>query len=307
MSKDTLVYLDGEFVPSQDAKISVFDHGLLYGDGLFEGIRAYQGVVFQLEAHLDRLFKCAKILRLKIPLDRKQMREAILETLRQNEFFDAYIRLLVTRGKGDLSLDPRSCPIPTICIIAKHVEPMHGIQARKKGIHAIIASIRRNAPDSTTHEIKSLNYLNSILGKLEAIRQKADDAILLDNRGFVAEATGTTLIAVFNNQLHAPPLYASILDSITRRFVITLASELGYSVVERDLTAFQLCNADEVLLCGTLGELVPVVRINNELIGTGKVGPVFTKLYNAFTERRSNPTYGTPIYEKQIERKLKVM
>ncbi len=298
MPQDPLVYLDGKFVPSEEAKVSVFDHGLLYGDGLFEGIRAYQGVVFQLDAHLERLYKCAKIIRLKIPLNLAQMREAILETLRKNKFTNAYIRLLVTRGKGDLSLDPRKCPHPSICIIAKHVDPMHGVQARKKGIHAIIASIRRNAPDATTHEIKSLNYLNSILGKLEAIRQGADEAILLDNRGFVAEATGTTLIAVCDNQLHAPPLYASILDSITRRFVIALATEVGYSVLERDLTVFQLCNADEVFLCGTLGELAPIVNINGEPIRTGKVGPIFTKLYNEFTERRSNPAYGTPIYEK---------
>lgn len=295
MSKEALIYLDGEFVTSQEAKVSVFDHGLLYGDGIFEGIRVYEGVVFQLDAHLDRLYRCAKLIWLNIPLSKAEMKEAILETLHRNNLAEAYIRLVVTRGKGDLGLDPRKCPKATVIIIAQPVDSLHGAKAQEQGISTIIASVRRQTPDSTSHEIKSLNYLNSILAKLEANAHGVDDAIMLDHRGFVAEACVTTLFIVCNGQLYSPPLHASILDSITRRFIIKIAKELGWSVAETDLTTFQLRSADEVFLCGTFGEIIPVTSINHQPVGNGMPGPLTQELVKEFKQRRKDPKFGTPI------------
>ncbi len=297
MTKNYLVYVNGEFVSSQEASVSVFDHGLLYGDGIFEGIRVYEGVVFQLEAHLNRLYLDAKAIHLSIPLSKDALEEAVLETLRQNKLVNAYIRLVVTRGKGDLGLDPRKCPHPTVIIITMPVDSLHGAEAKERGLHAIIATTRRQSVDSASHELKSLNYLNSILGKLEANMRGADDAIMLDSRGFVSEATGTTLFAVRNGQLHTPPLHASILDGITRRFIISIARDLGYTVTEGDLTVFQLRNADEIFFCGTLGEIVPVVSVDGQPVGLGKPGPVTLRLMEEYTQRVKNPQFGTPIKE----------
>jgi branched-chain amino acid aminotransferase len=293
MTKDPFVYLDGEFVPSQKAKVSVFDHGLLYGDGIFEGIRVYNGVVFMLDAHLDRLYHSAKALELTIPLEKAVLKDALLETLRRNGYQDSYIRLLVTRGKGDLGVNPNKCPKASVIIINIQVSPMHGAGAAEKGITTIISSIRRQAPDATPHEIKSLNYLNSVLALIEANRQGADDAIILDQRGFVAEATGTTLIAVRDGVLHAPPLTASILDSITRRFVIHLAKEMGLKVHEADMTPYQLLMAEEVFLCGTMGEITPVRSINGHQVGEDTPGPITRKLMDAYRKQRKNQKYGT--------------
>ena len=294
MAKDPVVYIDGEFVPSQEAKISVFDHGLLYGDGIFEGIRIYSGVVFKLDAHLDRLYRSARAMWLTIPLEKAEMKAVVLETLRRNGYQDSYIRLLVTRGKGDLGVNPKKCPKASVVIINIQVEPMHG-HGKTDGITTIISSIRRQAPDSTSHEIKSLNYLNSVLATIEANRQGVDDAIILDQRGFVGEATGTTLVAVWDGALHAPPLTASILDSITRRFVLDMAQDLGFPVYERDMTAFQLLMAEEVFLCGTMGEITPIKSINGQTIGVTTPGPVTQKLLATYTERRKDPKNGTPI------------
>ncbi|MFW9984083.1 MAG: branched-chain-amino-acid transaminase [Candidatus Odinarchaeota archaeon] len=295
MTKDPFVYVDGEFIPSQEAKVSVFDHGLLYGDGIFEGIRVYNGVVFKLDAHLDRLYRSAKAIDLTIPLDQEAMKEALLETLRRNGYTDSYIRLLVTRGKGDLGVNPNKCPKASVIIINIQVEPMHGHGSKEKGISTIVAGVRRQAPDSSSHEIKSLNYLNSILAVLEANRQGADDAIILDHRGFVAESTGTTLVAVIDGGLHAPPLTASILDSITRRFVLEMAKDLGIEVKEVDMTLFQLLMAEEVFLCGSMGEITPVRSINGKAVGSKTPGPVTEKLITEFKKRRRLPQYGTKI------------
>jgi len=295
MVKNPVIYIDGEFVPSEEAKISVFDHGFLYGDGIFEGIRVYDGVVFKLDAHLDRLYRSARAMLLTIPLEKAVMKATVLETLRRNKYRDSYIRLLVTRGKGDLGVNPKKCPKASVVIINVQVEPMHG-HGSKNGISTIIASIRRQAPDSTSHEVKSLNYLNSVLAMLEANRQGADDAIILDQRGYVAEATGTTLVAICGGALHAPPLTASILDSITRRFVLNMAQELGYRVREEDMTPFQLLMADEVFLCGTMGEITPVESINGQRIGNRTPGPVTQHLISEYEVRRKQPEYGTSIY-----------
>ncbi|MFX1474715.1 MAG: branched-chain-amino-acid transaminase [Promethearchaeota archaeon] len=298
MTKNYLVYVNGGFIPSQEASVSVFDHGLLYGDGIFEGIRVYDGVVFQLDAHLTRLYQDAKAIRLAMPLAKKALEEAVLETLRRNKLVNAYIRLVVTRGTGDLGLNPRKCPHPTVIIIAKPVDALHGAEAKQRGLHTIIAATRRHPVDTTSHEIKSLNYLNSILAILEANTQGADDAIMLDSRGFVAEATGTTLFAVQNGQLYTPPLYASILDGITRRFIISLARELNYPVTERDLTVFQLRNVDEIFLCGTMGEVVPVVSIDGQPVGVGKPGPITRHLLEEYSQRVKDPQHGTPIQSR---------
>jgi branched-chain amino acid aminotransferase len=193
-----------------------------------------------------------------------------------------------------LGVNPKKCPKASVVIINIQVEPMHG-HGSKNGISTIIASNRRQTPDSTSHEIKSLNYLNSVLATLEANRQGVDDAIILDQRGFVAEATGTTLVAVWDGALHAPPLTASILDSITRRFVLDLARELGYQVHERDMTPFQLLMAEEVFLCGTMGEVTPVRNINGQQVGTATPGPVTQHLITEYKKRRRNPENGTPI------------
>ena len=297
MVKDPVVYIDGEFIPSQEAKISVFDHGLLYGDGIFEGIRVYDGVVFKLDAHLDRLYRSARAMWLTIPLEKAAMKAALLETLQRNGFQDSYIRLLVTRGKGDLGVNPKKCPQASVVIINIQVEPMHGLDA-KSGITTIISSIRRQAPDSTSHEIKSLNYLNSVLATIEANRQGADDAIILDQRGFVAEATGTTLVAVWDGALYAPPLTASILDSITRRFVLDMAKDLGFPVFEKDMTPFQLLMAEEVFLCGTMGEITPVRSINDQSIGAKTPGPVTKRLLSEYVKQRKKPENGTLVFPK---------
>ncbi|MFX1404642.1 MAG: aminotransferase class IV, partial [Promethearchaeota archaeon] len=244
--------------------------------------------------HLDRLYRSARAMWLTIPLEKSEMKAAVLETLRRNGYQDSYIRLLVTRGKGDLGVNPKKCSKASVVIINIQVEPMHG-HGKANGITTIISSIRRQAPDSTSHEIKSLNYLNSVLATIEANRQGADDAIILDQRGFVAEATGTTLVAIWDGALHAPPLTASILDSITRRFVLKMAEELGYPVHERDMTPFQLLMAEEVFLCGTMGEITPIRSINNQEIGSKTPAPITERLIAEYQKRRKDPKNGTPI------------
>jgi branched-chain amino acid aminotransferase len=295
MSTDQLIYLDGKLVPAREAKVSVLDHGLLYGDGVFEGIRAYDGVVFQLDAHLDRLYRSAKAIWLNIPLKKEAMREAVLETLRRNKLQNAYIRLVVTRGEGDLGLDPKNCPRPTTFIITIPAQTLYGEEAKRRGLRMIVAVTRRNATDSTSHEIKSLNYLNSILAKIEANARGVNDAIMLDSRGFVAEASVMAVFIVKDGELLTPPLYASLLASITRRFVIGMARELGVAVRETDITLFQLRTADEVLTCGTFGEINSVVEIDGQPVNDGKPGPITQRLIEAFVKRRSDPRYGTPI------------
>jgi branched-chain amino acid aminotransferase len=295
MSTDHLIYLDGKFVPAREAKVSVFDHGLLYGDGVFEGIRAYDGVVFQLDAHLDRLYRSAKVIWLNIPLTKEAMRDAVLETLRRNKLQNGYIRLVVTRGEGDLGLDPKNCARPTTFIIAIPAQPLYGEDAKRRGLRMIVATTRRNTTDSTSHEIKSLNYLNSILAKIEANTRGVNDAIMLDSRGFVAEASVMAVFIVKDGELLTPPLHASLLASITRHFIIGMASELRLTVKETDITLFQLRTADEVLTCGTFGEINPVVEIDGQPVGDGKPGPITQRLIEGFIKRRSDPRYGTPI------------
>ncbi|XRO77111.1 branched-chain-amino-acid transaminase [Methanocaldococcus sp. 10A] len=277
------IYLNGKFVDEKDAKVSVFDHGLLYGDGVFEGIRAYDGVVFMLKEHIDRLYDSAKSLCIDIPLTKEEMIDVVLETLRVNNLRDAYIRLVVTRGIGDLGLDPRKCKEPTIFCIAISMPPLLG----EDGIRVITVSVRRLPVDVLNPAVKSLNYLNSILAKIQANYAGVDEAFLLDDKGFVVEGTGDNIFIVKNGILKTPPVYASILKGITRDVVIKLAKEEGIEVVEEPLTLHDLYTADELFITGTAAEIVPVFEIDGRIINDKKVGEITKKLKERFKEIRT--------------------
>ncbi len=297
-TKELVVYVDGEWLPKSRASVSVYDHGMLYGDGVFEGIRVYNGVIFRFKEHLERLYSSAKSIRLQIPLAPEDMTKAVVETLKRNGLKDAYIRLVVTRGVGDLGVDPRKCRKPSIIIMTEYVDPAFGTIAKHKGISVIISSVRRDAVDATTHEIKSLNYLNSVLAKLEAVDVGADDALMLDRNGFVSEATTTNLFIVKEREIFTPPSTAGILPGVTRRRIKHLARELGYRVVEKGLTPYDVTNADEAFLTGTLAEIVPLVKVRGIEIGDGKVGPITRKIMDAFVKIRSDPKDGLAVYEE---------
>ena len=298
MDKEALVYVDGRFVPKSKAMVSVFDHGLLYGDGIFEGIRAYDSSVFRLKEHITRLYDSAKAIRLKIPLTQHEMTEAVLETLRKNQLRDAYVRLVVTRGAGDLGVDPSLCGAPTIFIIA---EPMASSLGPKepKVVRLIVSSYRRDAVDATSHEVKSLNYMNSVLAKIEANHAEADDAILLDRRGFVSEATVTNLFLVKDGKLATPSSAAGILHGLTRDRIITLCSDLGLEVEQRDITPFEMMTADEVFLVGTKSEILAAGSISGVKVGTGGAGPITKRLYQEFSKVVHRPEEGISVYEAE--------
>jgi len=297
--KEPVIYVDGEWLPKSRASVSVFDHGMLYGDGVFEGIRVYNGVIFQFKEHLDRLYSSAKSVKLQVPLTPEDMTAAVVETLKRNSLKDAYIRLVVTRGVGDLGVDPRHCKKPSVIIITQAVDPSFGIVAKQKGISVIISSVRRDAVDATTHEIKSLNYLNSVLAKLEAADAGADDALMLDRNGFVSEATTTNLFIAKDGEIFTPPSTAGILPGVTRKRIIYLAKELGYKVVEKGITPYDVTSADEAFLTGTLSEIVPLVKVKGIEVGDGKVGPITRKIMSAFVNIRSDPKDGLAVYETE--------
>lgn len=295
MERKLLIYIDGEFYPKSEAKVSVYDHGLLYGDGVFEGIRAYSGIVFKLKEHLDRLYRSAHTIRLRILLTKSEMTRAVLESLRKNNLKDAYIRLIVTRGIGDLGLDPRKCPKPTVIIITEPIIQIYGADAKEKGMTAVISWVKRDSVDATTHEIKSLNYLNSILAKIEANAAGVDEAICLDKNGFVCEGTGENIFMVKEGKIATPPISTGALAGVTRERVMKMADDLGYTVVERNITPNELFNADEVFFTGTAAEVVPVREINRRIIGDGKPGPVTKRLMKEFDRIVKDPREGTPI------------
>jgi branched-chain amino acid aminotransferase len=286
-----LIYLNGEFVPESEAKVSVFDHGLLYGDGVFEGIRAYNGRVFRLEDHIDRMYDSARTIDLKIPLTKEEFAEVICETLRKNNLKDAYIRPLVTRGVGDLGLDPNKCPVATVIVIATGWGAMYG-DLYEKGLKAITCSIRRNPAEALPPNVKSLNYLNNIMAKIEANYKGGDEAIFFDTNGYVAEGSGDNLYIVKNGRIITPPTLNN-LRGITRMVLLELAEEMGIAVEERNLGYYDLYTADEFLVSGSAAEVAPVVLIDGRTVGTGKPGPVFKQLAEAF--RRRTETEGTPI------------
>ncbi|HQP71826.1 MAG TPA: branched-chain-amino-acid transaminase, partial [Methanoculleus sp.] len=244
-----IIYLDGRFVPEEEARVSVFDHGLLYGDGVFEGIRAYNGKIFRLDEHLARLYDSAKAIDLAIPLTKAEMTEVIKETLRRNSLRDAYIRPIVTRGKGDLGLDPLKCAKPTVIVIAVTWGAMYG-DLYEKGLRAICVSVRRTPPESMPPNVKSLNYLNNILAKIEANHRGVDEAIFFDTRGHVSEGSGDNIFVVKDGVIITPPTLNN-LRGITRMVVLEIAAKMGITLLERDLGYFDLYTADEVFVTGT--------------------------------------------------------
>ena len=296
MTKELLIYIDGKFYPKSEAKISVYDHGLLYGDGVFEGIRAYNGIVFKLKEHVDRLFQSSHPIFLKIPLTKKELIEAIIKTLRKNNLKDAYIRLVVTRGIGDLGLDPRKCPKPTIIIITEPKLQLHSPDKLERGISTYITWVRRNSVDAATHEMKSLNYLNSILGKIEANNVGVDEALCLDKTGYVCEGVGENIFIIQNKIILTPPLSSGALNGITRAVVIRIAKKIGYKIIERNITPNELFIADEAFFSGTAAEIAPISKVNNRVIGTGKTGPITKKILEEFNKIITDPKEGIAIY-----------
>ncbi len=293
MEKELVVYIDGKFYPKSQAKVSVYDHGLLYGDGVFEGIRAYDNIVFKLKEHIERLYTCASSIMLKVPITQRQMIEAVVRTLKKNKLKDAYIRLVVTRGLGDLGLDPRKCPKATVIIITEPMIALHSKEKKEKGITAMVTWVKRDPVDSTSHEVKSLNYLNSILAKIESNIAGVDEAICLDKTGFVCEGVAENIFIVKDGKVITPPTSTGALRGITRNAVMELAAKLGYPVIERNLTPSELFTADEVFLTGTAAEITPVREVNKRIIGEGKIGPITKKLLLEFNKMVRNPKHGT--------------
>ncbi len=294
MTSELQVYIDGEFYPKSQAKISVYDHGFLYGDGVFEGIREYNGVVFKLKEHVDRLYRSAHAIMLQIPLTKEEMVKAVVETLRKNKMKDSYIRLVVSRGVGDLGLDPRKCPKPTIIIITDTINIRAG-NAKETGITTMFSWVRRNPVDATTHEIKSLNYLNSVLAKIEANACGVDEAICLESNGYIAEGVGENIFIVKNGEIFTPPTSTGALAGITADVVAELCGELGIDLIITNLTPFMLFTADEAFFTGTAMEMVPIREVNKRIIGDGKPGPVTKKLMAEFHKVIEDPTQGTKI------------
>lgn len=285
-------WIDGTLYPKDEAKISVLDHGLLYGDGVFEGIRAYGGRVFRLDEHLARLWAGAKAIMLQIPMGREELKQAVLATLRANGLRDAYIRLVVTRGVGDLGLDPRKCPRPSVIIITDAIS-LYPPELYEKGMEVVTVSTRKNIHEALSPNIKSLNYLNQILGRLEVNRVGAPEGIMLSHDGYVAEATADNIFVVLKGTLVTPPAIAGILVGITRNAVMELAAREGIPVEERLFIPHTLYNADECFLTGTGAEVVPVVRVDGRTIGGGLPGAITLRLMKAFRELVQRE--GTPI------------
>ena len=278
------IYLDGEFVDAAEAKISVFDHGLLYGDGIFEGIRLYQGNVFRLEDHLERLWYSAKALLLDIPISRPEMAAAVCESCRKNGLRDGYIRLVVTRGVGDLGLSPWLCPKPSVIIIADKIA-LYPPEYYATGLAIVTVPTRRMSPAALPPAIKSLNYLNNILAKLEARQAGALEAIMLNEEGFVAECTGDNIFIVHKGRLYTPAAQQGALKGITRETIFAIATGLHLRLEEHDLTRYDIWNADECFLTGTGAEVIPVVKLDGREIGTGKPGIVTNQVLAEFRSR----------------------
>ena len=283
-SKPMKIYLDGQFVDEVEAKISVFDHGLLYGDGIFEGIRLYEGNVFRLDAHLDRLWCSAKALLLTIPISRREMAEAVCESCRQNGLRDGYIRLVVTRGVGDLGLSPWLCPKPSVFIIADKIA-LYPPEHYTTGLSIVTVPTRRLGPAALPPMVKSLNYLNNILAKIEARQAGALEAIMLNDAGFVAECTGDNIFIVHQGRLMTPAAQQGALKGITRDTIFSVAQALSLPAEEHDLTRYDLWNADECFLTGTGAEVIPVVKLDGREIGDGKPGPVTNRVLAEFRRR----------------------
>jgi len=274
------IYIDGKFYDKEDAKISVFDHGFLYGDGVFEGIRAYNGKIFRADEHIDRIFASAQYIKLQIPMTKEEIREALYKTLEANTLKDAYMRLVISRGVGDLGLDPRKCPKPTVIIIATYWEAMYG-DLYSKGIKVITASMRRIPPQCLDVKAKTLNYLNNILAKIETYNVQADEALMLDVDGFVSEGTGDNIFVVKGGKILTPSTDSSMLLGVTRKTVMDIAKNLNIEVEERKLTLLEIYNADETFMTGTAAEIIPIREVDGRKIKNGP-GEITMKIMDEF-------------------------
>jgi branched-chain amino acid aminotransferase len=280
--KSMVIYIDGKWVKREDAKVSVFDHGLLYGDGVFEGIRAYNGHVFRLDEHLRRLERSARLISLKIPVSRQKLASVVYAALRKNNLSDSYIRLLVTRGAGDLGLDPRACPRAGVIVIANKLA-LFPAECYEKGLHAIIAKRPRTPVECLDPSIKSLNYLNNILAKIEAVRAGVPEAVMLNTEGFVSECTGDNIFLVQGRTIVTPPVKAGVLVGITRQAVMEIIrNRTTYNLAERMFKPDQIFRSDEIFFTGTAAEVIPVTRINRRRIGSGRPGKVTLELMGHF-------------------------
>ncbi len=276
-----LIYVNGQYYSEEEAKVSVLDHGYLYGDGVFEGIRMYSGCIFKLKEHIDRLYDSARAIMLHIPMEKSEMESAIVETVRKNGLSDGYIRVVVSRGVGDLGLDPRKCPNPTVVIIADKIK-LYPEELYQNGLSIITVPTRRNIPEALNPQIKSLNYLNNILAKIEAIHRGYEEALMLNQEGYVAECTGDNIFMLKGRALITPPTSVGVLKGITARTVMEIAMDMGLEVREERFTRYDLYTADEVFLTGTAAEIIPVVRIDDRPIRDGRPGPTTWEIIRRF-------------------------
>ena len=281
MDQSLIVYLDGKYLPMSEAKVPLNDHGLLYGDGIFEGIRAYNGRVFKLEEHIRRFQDCARAILLELPMGFDEICEMVCKTCAMNNLDDAYIRLVATRGSGDLGIDPRKCPEARIFCIAATIS-MYPEGMYETGIAVIAAQTRRNNSTILDPQIKSLNYLNNVLAKMEANRAGVQEAIMLAQNGVVAECTGQNIFVVKDGVIYTPPIYVGALDGITRRTIMELAKAEGYEVYEKEFTLFNVYNADECFITGTAAECMPITQADGRIIGSGSAGPITKRILELF-------------------------
>ncbi len=292
-TKSLQIYIDGEFFDQADAKVSVFDHGLLYGDGIFEGIRFYNGRVFRMEAHMDRLWESARSICLEIPISRAEMDAALLETIRQNGLREGYVRLIVTRGVGNLGLNPAQCKRPSVIIIASTIA-LYSEETYRRGLTVVTVATRRMGPATLNPAIKSLNYLNNVLARIEANLANADEALMLNDAGNIAECTADNVFVVKRGRIMTPPITAGALRGITRSVVFDIAAELDIEISEPELTRHDLYIADEAFLTGTAAEVIPMVKVDGRTIGDGKPGPITQRTITRFRELTRET--GTPIF-----------
>ncbi|MGZ5023308.1 MAG: branched-chain-amino-acid transaminase [Chthoniobacterales bacterium] len=291
--KELTIFLDGKFVPEAEAKVSVFDHGLLYGDGIFEGIRFYNGRVFRLEEHTDRLWDSARSICLEIPMSKEAMNEALLETIRKNGLHDGYIRQIVTRGVGNLGLNPAQCKKPSVIIIATTIA-LYPEEAYRNGLTVVTCATRRTGAAQLNPAVKSLNYLNNVMARIEANLASADEALMLNDAGNVAECTADNVFVIKKGQVFTPPIAAGALRGITRSVAMECVEELGMKVNVTDITRHDVFTADECFLTGTAAEVIPVIKVDGRPVGTGKPGPITTKIIARY--RELTRATGTPIY-----------
>ncbi len=292
-AKEQTIYIDGEFLPQSEAKISVFDHGLLYGDGIFEGIRFYNGRVFRLEEHLDRLWDSARSICLEIPMSKEEMTEALLETIRHNDLQDGYIRQIVTRGVGNLGLNPAQCKRPSVIIIAATIA-LYPEEMYRNGLTVVTCATRRMSAAALNPAVKSLNYLNNVMARIEANLAGADEALMLNDAGNVAECTADNIFVIKKGRIFTPPIAAGALRGITRSVAFEVAEQLGMEIAETDITRHDVFVADECFLTGTAAEVIPVIKADGRPIGTGKPGPITARIIAGF--RKLTRETGTPIY-----------